>query len=229
MELMKQHTKWIATAVAVVGGLALVSSAQAQAVTGDANLDNIAPGAVTAYYSAWAHSPPTTVTSGPSGLGVASLGYGSLYYAIPAGQQQTLNMADNQATLVLTVNNPVSAPSSTYWLGIPFGLSDNAATDFYGGYAGEFGFSATGTAVWNGNTVTETVPITDPLQLAAIAGGGDVINGINLELDPAVDPGGTYNVTFDSLTLTSSVPEPSMLPLVGSGAAALFAFRRRNK
>jgi hypothetical protein len=224
---MKQHVKWIATALAVAGGLAVVNSAHAQPVTGDPYLDNIAPGAVTAYYASWASQPPTVVSSTPTGLEIFSLGYGSLYYSIPGTQQQALNPADNQATLTLTVNNPVSPPSSTYWLGIPFILNDNVEADTYGGYAGMFGYTGAGTATWNGNTVTETVPLSANQQ-AAIAAGGDLINGFNLELDPAVDPGGVYDITFNSLVLSSSVPEPSTLALIGSGVAGLLAFRRRK-
>jgi hypothetical protein len=236
---MKHPTKWIAAAVAVAGGLTLANSARAQAVTGDVNLDNIAPGAVTAYYANWASQPfPTTVSDGAAGFQIGSLGYGSLYYAIPAGQQQVLNKNDNEATLVMTVNNAVSPASQNYWLGVPFVLDDNAESQTYGGYLGMFGYVNTtsgtgGTATWSGNTVTETVPL-DALQTATIAAGGDLINGFNLELDPAVLPAGPpfYNVTFDSLTLSGPAAAPdetSTLALMGPAAAALLAFRRRNK
>ena len=205
----------MAAAISVASGLAVVTSAQAQAVTGDANLDNIAPGAVTAYYSSWASSPPTVVTSGPSGLEISSLGYGSLYYAIPGGaggQQQPLNTADNQATLTFTLNGP----AGSYYVGVPFALSDNTGNVFYGGY------SMYGQGTW-----TETVPLTAGQQ-AAIAAGGDAINGINLEFDPAGNvPGGAYDITFNSLVL-SPAPEPATLALVGLGAAGFLAIRRRK-
>jgi len=211
---MKQHVNWIATVVAVAGGLAAVSSAQAQPVTGTPFLSNIAPGAVTAYYASWASSPPTTVTSTPTGLEVASLGYGSLYYAIPGGsggQQQTLNTADTQVTLTFTL----TGPAGSYYVGVPFAISDNTGNVFYGGY------STYGPGTW-----TETLPLVSA-QLAAVAAGGDAINGINLEFDPAGNvPGGAYDITFNSLVL--SVPEPATLALVGLGAASLLAFRRRK-
>ena len=226
---MKHHTKWIAATVAIVGGLAFASSAQAQAVTGDATLDNIPPASVTAYYADWA-SPPTTVSDGPSGLEISSLGYGSLYYALPT--PLAINAADNEATLVMTVNNAVSPASGNYWLGVPFGLNDNTGNVFYGGYLGMFGYNGTaspGQAVWSGNTVAETVPL-DSAQLAAIMAGGDSLYSFNLELDPAVLPPGPpfYDVTFNSLTL--SVPDASStLGLAGPIAVALLAFRRRGK
>lgn len=66
---MKQYTKWITTAVAVAGGLAAVSSAQAQPVTGDPYLDNIAPGAVTAYYAGLGQPAPDDGYLHPHRLG----------------------------------------------------------------------------------------------------------------------------------------------------------------
>jgi len=239
---MKQHTnltKWIATAVAVVGGLSLAGSVHAQAVTGDASLDNLdlnpADGNI-AYYAGWSAQPPTIVNDGPAGLEINALtAYGSLYYNVAgAGQLQTLNPNDNQATLVLTFNNPSSPPGAiggNYWFGIPFILNDNAGAITYGGYTGEFtSYNPTasqGSAVWNGNTVTETVPL-DPTQIAAIQNGNDTVYGFNLEFAPAIDPDGFSDITFNSLTLSSSVPEPSTLALIGSGAAALLSFRRRK-
>jgi len=64
--------------------------------------------------------------------------------------------------------------------------------------------------------------------LTDIQAGGDVITGFNLEFAPAIDPDGFSDITFNSLVLSSSVPEPSTLALIGSGAATLW-FRRRNK
>ena len=64
--------------------------------------------------------------------------------------------------------------------------------------------------------------------LAAVQGGADAITGFNLEFYPAVGES-VYDVTFNSLAVTSAVPEPSTLALVGSGIAGLLAFCRRNK
>lgn len=215
-----------------------VRPALAQGVTGDTYLDNLNPANISAY-SSWATG---TLTDGPTGLEVNASGYGSLYYALPTPMALSPNLTT--ATLVMTVNSPSASPAANDWLGIPFALGDNSGNVFYGGYAGMLGsgYGATqspGTATWNGNTVTETVtlgsgtgtsPDTGAAQLAAIQAGGDYLYGFNLELDPAILPGGgsAYDVTFNSLTL-SSVPEPSSVALFGLGAAALLARRRRKE
>jgi hypothetical protein len=239
-ELMKRQTNWISTqwmaiVVTLSGGLSLVSSAPGQSVTGDAYLDNVTP---TALYAAW--STALSVSSGPTGLEILSqTAYGSFYYAVPAGQQQILNPADDQATLVMTFNNPSSPPGQiggNYWFGIPFILDDPATGGSggttFGGYTGEYtSYNPTaspGTASWNGNTVTETVPLSGAL-LSDIQAGGDAITGFNLEFAPASDPDGFTDITFNSLTLSSSVPEPSTLTLLGTGAAALWSSCRRRK
>jgi hypothetical protein len=211
---MKENSKWIATAIAVAGGLAAVSSAQAQGVTGDATLDNVPPGSVTAYYASWSTQPPTTVTDGPSGLTVMAGGYGSLYDSISS--PQVMNASDNQVSLTFTINSP----AGSYYVGVPFAINDNSGNVFYGGY------STYGPGTW-----TETAPLS-AAQQTAISAGGDVIYSFNLEFDPAGNlpnggGAGPYNITFNSLVLSEATPEPSTLALVGSGIAGLLAFRRR--
>ncbi len=201
---MKQHAKWVVTAAVLAAGLAAIGSAQAQGVTGSANLSNITPGAVTAYYAAWSGAP-TTTTSTPSGFEISSVGYGSLYYATSVGQQTPLNTADVQATLTFTLNNP----AGSYYVGVPFVLNDSSGAVTYGGYA-----------TYGQGTFSETVNL-NAAQTTAIAAGGDVIYGFNLEFDPAgnVPGSGAYDITFNSLTL--SVPEPSTYAFGGLGAPGL--------
>jgi len=225
---MKQQTKWLATAIAVAGGLLIAGSALAQDyATGTPTLSNI-PTTMTALYPNWSLSPPTTISSIPAGFEVFSSGYGSGYYANPT-PVPILNVNDAQAVLTLTVNNVADAQNNV-WIGIPFAIGENSGNVFYGGYVGEFGYVDTQqggmTASWNGNTVTETVPLTAG-QIAAIQTGSDVIYSINLELDPAVYSGAFYDVTFDSLVL-QPVPEPATLALLGLGAVGFLTIRRRK-
>ncbi len=218
--------------VSLATTLFYLTPAFAQSVTGDANLDNLNPANITTFGS-WGSS---VLSSGPTGFEVSSPGaFGSMFYSLPT--PMPLNSGLTTATLVMTVNSPVPAQTGD-WLGIPFILGDNSGSVTYGGYAGMFGFAGTaspGTATWSGNTVTETVQLGSAgaggaAQLAAIQGGGDFLYNFNLELDPAVLPTGVsaYDVTFNSLTL-SSVPEPSSFALAGLGAAALLVVRRRKE
>lgn len=231
---MTQQTKWIASAIALSSALAFANSVQAQAVTGDPTLDNIVP---TAVFDGWT-SGLTHITSTAAGLQISAFSGGSAYFYVPPSQQQTLNPSDNQVSLTFTINSPAGAQANT-WIGTPFQITDNAETGtFYGGYIGMYAgpsgiYDSTGTggsATWggpNGQTVTETVPL-DAAQLAAVQTGNDVVSGFNLLFYPAVGAN-TYNVTYDSLVFSSSVPEPSTLGLIGTGVAGLLALRRRMK
>jgi PEP-CTERM motif len=221
---MKQHAKWSAAALALAGCLAIANSAQAQAVTGTPYLSNMDPStlntAPNALYPSW---DTATINSLATGLEVNATGYGSLYYVVPNADVQTLNANDAFAQLTFTVNGDASA---YIWVGTPFILNDNSGASTYGGlYSGSGNPGNPSTVVWNGNTVTWTVPLS-AAQLAAVQTGTDAIYGFNLEFDPAVLAAGNYDVTFNSLVITS-VPEPASLALMGLGAAALLVFRRR--
>lgn len=226
--LMKHHTNWFATAIAVASGLVIANSGQAQSVTGTPYLSNMNPSTLntppSALYANWASA--ATFTSLPTGLEVNSGGYGSLYYVIPAGDVQTLNPMDTIATLTFTVNGDVS---KFRWVGTPFILNDNSGAQLYGGYSGPGNPGSDAGTVWNGNVVTMTEHLSAG-QLAAVQTGTDAIYSFNLQFDPAdVGPPPIYDITFNSLVLSPEiVPEPASLALFGLGAACLLPFRRRK-
>ncbi len=223
--LMKQPTKWFVTALAVASGLMIGNSAQAQAVTGTPYLSNMDPStlntAPNALYGSW--NGGATFTSLSTGLEVNSATYGSMYYVIPAGNVQTLNTADTIATLTFTVNDFSLAKYG--WIGTPFILNDNSGAVTLGGYSGPGNPGSDPGTTWNGNVVTETENLSAG-QIAAIQLGNDAIYSFNFEVDPAGVGPPTYDITFNSLVL-SSVPEPSTLALFAFGVAGLFIARRR--
>jgi hypothetical protein len=225
---MKEYTRWFAGVLAAVGGLALAGSAQAQAVTGTTYLSNVLlnNNSPNALYAGWATG--TTITSLPAGVEVNSANYGSCYYAIPEAEWQTLNSGDTIATLVFTVNSPTVGTIN--WMGTPFILTDSTTGvgTSYGGYSASGNGGSDPGTTWNGNVVTEKESLSGA-QLAAIQAGGDAITGFNLEVDPASFAGPpTYDITFNSLTL-SPVPEPTSVALLGIGAAGWLVVRRRNQ
>lgn len=224
---MKHNTKWLAGVLAVAGGLAMAGSAQAQAITGTPYLSNMDPStfntAPNATYASWDGN--ALFNSLSTGLEVTSTGYGSMYYVIPAGDVQTLNPLDTQATLTFTINSP--SADNYVWVGTPFILNDNSGAGNYGGYSGSGNGGNPSTVTWNSNVVTWTVPLSAG-QLAAVQAGGDAIYSFNLEMDPSVLNGSSiYDMTFNSLVL-SPAPEPTTMALIGLGAAGLLAIRRRK-
>ena len=76
-----------------------------------------------------------------------------------------------------------------------------------------------------GTQYTYTFPLQAP-NLANIQGGA-VVNGMNLQIDPA-NVSGNYDITFNSIVV-SPVPEPTVAALAGLGLASILIVRRRNK
>jgi hypothetical protein len=235
---MKQHAKWITTVLAVAGCLAIANPMQAQTQL----ISDFSGITLNPTYGNWnldgsevinggtGYAP--TLTSVPS-FRVNAKGYGSGHYEIPVGNQQLLNTGISQVTLSLTLNSP---SVSTAWLGVKFLLNDNQGNSdvWYGAYTGLWGVDNgswangnVGTAVWTGNSLTMTVPLTGPM-LAAVQTGNDKITGFNLVLDPAYfsEGNGVYDITYNSLTV-SAVPEPTTVALLTLGGFGLAIARRR--
>jgi len=231
---MKKQTKWLTTALAVAGGLAMVSSTQAQYLNGSQYLQ-FDPTANPSGYGGWG---PATFLNTPTGIEIdGAIGgggnYGGAYFVLPnpAGLP-ILNAADTQIVLTLTLNGD---PTTFNWfspgqLVINDANAPTAGPFFYG--MPYFGYNNPGNPAnvsWNGSTATVTVPITGGL-LSNIQAGGDTIYAISLDMDP---PGITmpppYSVTFNSIQLEPTpAPEPTTMALAGLGAAGLLALRRRK-
>jgi hypothetical protein len=211
---MKHHTKWFAGAVAA-GALALTGTAQAQPVTGTPFLSNMDPANVQ-FFNQWA-DPSTVTTSTAAGLEINALGgpgtFSSSYYALPANQIQPNNPNATMVTFTFNWNsgNAVSG------VNVIFSLDDSngGAADYYG----------TGYVIPTPGLNTHTFA----LQAGNLADyqAGDVVAGLNFQIDPA-NVSGNYDITYGSITL-GPTPEPATFALLGLGGAGLLAFRRRNK
>jgi hypothetical protein len=214
---MKQYTKWFATALAVAGGLIIVSSAQAQTITGTPFLSNIDPDDISPA-NAWLTS--ATFTSTPTGLEVAGDqgvgGFGQFFYSIPVGQQTALNPLDTQATIDFTFNSPAGPYVGGVAVVIALDDSMGGVVFYSSGYNNAF---SAGTM----NSVTFDLLAPNLGNIAA----GALINGMSIQLDPGNIGPVPYDVTFNSITLTPA-PEPASLALVSLGVASLLVFRRRR-
>jgi len=225
-QVMKQQSKWFAAALAVVCGLVVGNSAEAQEI-GLSGISVIGQTGYDGWTTATFESGPSVGSAGTGGIEVqaSSLGgFGGTYINL-GGDATTISANSTMATLNFTINGD---PSGFIWIGVPLDLNDGTP---YGSYAGVYSGSGNPgnppNAVWNGNTVSITYALSAG-QISAIETGSDVVYGFNIGVDPASAPS-SYDITFNSLTFSGAVvPEPSTMGLFGLSAAGLLALRRRK-
>jgi len=210
---MKQQTKRFSILLAIAASVALVSSLQAQPITGTPYLSNINPSAPS--YSGYWATPLTTISSTPTGLEFNAPGgsgsFSTMYYPIPSSQQTTLNPLDTQVTFNFLWNSG----NAVAGVNVLFALDDSlGGVNYYG----------TGYVVPTPGLNSYTFPLQAANQANVAAGA--VINGMNFQIDPA-NVSGNYDITYSSITL-SQVPEPTTLALAGLGAIGLVVCRRRK-
>jgi hypothetical protein len=211
----KTLTKQLAAMLAIVVGLALASSTQAQFVTGQPTLNNISPGG-TFPSGAWTTANMADTASGlqitaPGGPGTFS----TLYYPLPAGQVTPLNAGqDNQVVFTWTWNSG----NAVGGINVLFALDDNnGGVNYYDAIVPAYSLTPV-----PGTTYSVTLNLQQPNQ-ANIAAGFP-IGGLNFQIDPA-NVSGNYTMTLDSIAL---IPEPATVTLVGLGLLGVMALRRRH-
>ena len=226
----KALTKHVVRLLAVAAGLTLAASSQAQYITGGQYLNNVT---LNGTYGDWTGATINQTATGIEVQAPSAGGYGGANFVINAGNVQTMNAADTEVQLTITINGDVS-PSTPYvyfsagQLVLNDDLPPPTQFNYNEPYSGPQN-NPTGppSSVWNGNVGTFTVPL-QSLQLAKVAGGSDHIYSFNLDIDPAVINTPIYDITFNSVQL---IPEPTTVMLVGFGAGllGLVGLRRHRK
>ena len=210
----KAFTKQLATMLAIVVGLALASSTQAQFVTGQPTLNNINPNG-TFPSGAWTTANMADTATGlqitaPGGPGTFS----TLYYPLPAPQVTPLNTQDNAVIFTWTWNSG----NAVGGVNVLFALDDNnGGVDYYDAIVPAYSLTPV-----PGTTYSITLPLQQPNQANVAA--GFPIGGLNFQIDPA-NVSGNYTMTMNSIQL---IPEPATLSLVGLGLLGLLGLRRRR-
>jgi hypothetical protein len=209
----KALTKQLVTMLAVVAGLTLANSTQAQFVTGQPTLNNISPGGT--FPSGFWYTSNMVDTA--TGLQITAAGgagsFSTLYYPLPAPQVTPLNPLDNAVRFTWTWNSG----NAVGGINVLFALDDNnGGVNYYDAIVPAYSLAPT-----PGTTYSITLPLQQPNQANITA--GFPIGGLNFQIDPA-NVSGDYTITMDSIEL---VPEPATVTLVGLGLLGVVALRRR--
>jgi hypothetical protein len=223
-QTMKQHSKWFVGALMAAGGLATVTSMQAQTYL----LSNFQNFNLSATYGNWdvdgsstfnggsGYTPTITSGSTSGSFEVNAQQYGSGAYDFSTPVDAT---GANQFSFTFTMNLPTGGP---YWMNPGLDISDG--THQVTMVAANPG--ASGANNYN-NYTSGTYTLYGSLGDLNVAD----ITAFNLEFDPAGYGGGApYDITYNSLSLTTApVPEPTTMAMLGLGAAGLVIARRRAK
>jgi len=218
--------------VALASGLLATNLLQAQIVTTLSDFHNFN---LSATYANWDVAGSDTfnggsgftpvITSGPINYEVVAEGYGSGAYdfATPLSAPGA-----TQFQLSFTINQTMQhGDGSGLWFGPNVDISDGThmvhlTADNAGG-----GFLSYGPYVGPGTYVL-TGSLND--QFGGPALDTTTITAFNLELDPAeYGSGAPYDITYNSLSLLTPVPEPATLSLLAAAAIGFAVSRRRSK